>query len=89
MTNTPRTLLEELETIDAALLDGTATEAQEARGQQIVTLADAAPNLLAALRFALPYMEDLAASSDNPGEHRAALLMRDAISQAEGYETGS
>jgi hypothetical protein len=39
--------------------------------------------MLAALRFALPYVEDLAGSSDNKGEQRAAQLMRDAISEAE------
>jgi hypothetical protein len=39
--------------------------------------------MLAALRFALPYMEDLAASSDNKNERRAARLMRDAIAKAE------
>jgi hypothetical protein len=39
--------------------------------------------MLAALRFALPYMEDLANSSDNKGEKRAARLMRQAISKAE------
>jgi hypothetical protein len=39
--------------------------------------------MLAALRFALPYMEDLAGSSDNKGEKRAVKLMRDAISEAE------
>lgn len=39
--------------------------------------------MLTALRFALPYMEDLADSSDNKGEHRAARLMRNAIAKAE------
>jgi hypothetical protein len=39
--------------------------------------------MLAALRFALPFMEDLAGSSDNQDERRAAQLMRDALSQAE------
>jgi hypothetical protein len=37
----------------------------------------------AALKFALPCMEDLANSSDNENEHRAARLMRDAIATAE------
>ena len=76
--------MDELEAIDAALMDGTATEEHESRGQQIVNLADAARKLLAALRFALPYIEDLAGSSDNQREQRAAKLMRDAISEAEG-----
>ena len=38
--------------------------------------------MLIALRFALPYMEDLANSSDNADEHHAAQLMRDAIAIA-------
>ncbi len=40
--------------------------------------------MLAALRFALPFMEDLANSSDDKAEHRAAYLMRAAIANAEG-----
>jgi hypothetical protein len=39
--------------------------------------------MLAALRFALPFMEDLAGSGDNKAERRAARLMRKAIAQAE------
>jgi hypothetical protein len=39
--------------------------------------------MLAALRFALPYMEDLAYSSSSQGEQRAAQLMREAIAEAE------
>jgi hypothetical protein len=39
--------------------------------------------MLSALRFALPFMEDLANSSDNTEERRAAQLMRDAIAIAE------
>lgn len=44
------TLLEELATIDEAMLEGTATDEQEARGQQLVILANAAPAMLQALR---------------------------------------
>jgi hypothetical protein len=43
----------------------------------------AADQMLAALKFALPYMEDLANSSRNKGERRAAKLMRNAIAAAE------
>ena len=43
----------------------------------------AADQMLAALRFALPYMEDLASSSNNKGERRAAKLMRQAIAAAD------
>lgn len=44
------TLLEELAAIDEALLDGTATDEQEARGLQLVRLADAAPAMLQVLQ---------------------------------------
>lgn len=40
-------------------------------------------SMLAALKFALPYMEDLANSSHNANEERAAQLMGDAIATAE------
>jgi hypothetical protein len=40
--------------------------------------------MLYALRFALPFMEDLANSGDNANERRAAQLIRDAIAKAEG-----
>jgi hypothetical protein len=46
----------------------------------------ATDQMLAALKFALPYMEDLANSSDNNGERRAAKLMREAISEAQETE---
>jgi hypothetical protein len=83
---TRRTLLDELEAIDDALLDGTPTARKEKRGQEIVTLANAAPCMLAALKFALPFMEDLANSSDNRGERRAAKLMRVAMRKAQDGE---
>jgi hypothetical protein len=44
-----QTLLEELEKIDAALMEGEGTPEQEKRGQELVTLADAAPMMLATL----------------------------------------
>ncbi len=44
-----RTLLEELEAIDAKLLNGTATEQEESRGQELVMLANSAAELKAAL----------------------------------------
>jgi hypothetical protein len=43
----------------------------------------AADQMLAALKFALPYLEDLADSSDNRRERRAAKLMRQAIESAQ------
>jgi hypothetical protein len=47
-----QTLLEELAEIDAALTNGEATAEQERRGQEIVTLADASPQMLYALKAA-------------------------------------
>jgi hypothetical protein len=44
-----QTLLEKLAEIDAALAEGDATPDQEKRGQELVTLANAAPELLEAL----------------------------------------
>jgi hypothetical protein len=45
-------------------------------------LITAAPGMLAALKFALLYMEDLANSSDNKYERHAVKLMREAICEA-------
>lgn len=50
-------------------------------------LRHAADQMLAALKFALPFMEDLANSSHNKGERRAAKLMREAIREAQGGES--
>lgn len=47
-----KTLLEELAEIDAALTEGEATPQQEKRGLELVTLAEAAPRMLSALRAA-------------------------------------
>jgi len=47
---------------------------------------DAAGQMLAALKFALPFMEDLANSGHNKGERRAAKLMREAIREAQEGE---
>jgi len=58
MTTDRKTLLEELEQIDEALCDGKATEGQEERGQQLVTLANAAPQLRDALEFFFTVMFD-------------------------------
>jgi hypothetical protein len=58
--------------------DAVATE--KANGHLIC----ASPLMLAALRFALPLMEDLAASSNNRAERHAVRLMREAIKASEG-----
>lgn len=47
-------------------------------------LIQASGAMLAALKCALLYMEDLANSSDHKRERRAAKLMREAIHEAEG-----
>ena len=50
MTCTNLTLLEELAAIDVAISEGTATPAQQSRRQQLIILADAAPELLTVLK---------------------------------------
>ena len=52
------TLLDELQQIDDALLNGEATEEQERRGQELVALADAAPAMLLALEAAEAAIEE-------------------------------
>ena len=65
---TQQTLLEELEAIDAALLNGTATSEQETRGQEIVALANAAPELFDALADCIQLWDDLYAKMADEGE---------------------
>lgn len=79
-----KTLLERLSEIDAKMLDGDVSPAEEREGRRLVDLADAVPDMLSALKQALPYMDDLANSSNNAGERRAAMAMRKAIQTAEG-----
>jgi hypothetical protein len=59
---------------------------EPANFQRALRVRNAANQMLAALKFALPYMEDLASSSDNKGERRAARLMRQAIRKAQESE---
>jgi hypothetical protein len=69
-----QTLLEELAEIDAALTEGEATPEQEKRGQEIVTLADAAQELLETLQLAQRIIEGLEMESvDNDEKIRAAI----------------
>jgi hypothetical protein len=81
MTTKSQTLLDELEAIDQAMLEGTATPEQEERGQQLVQLADAAPDLLRAAEYALPLLEVLSGSSDNKRERKAFNKLRAAIAK--------
>jgi hypothetical protein len=84
MTKTPHTLLDELEIIDAALLDGTATEEQEAKGQQIVSLANPAPELLDALDYFFNIMHDYQSSLQKGYVKQALQKARRAIAKAKG-----
>ena len=54
-----KTLLDELEEIDKAMTEGDATPEQEKRGQELVTLADAAQDLLDALKDLLGDRHDV------------------------------
>jgi hypothetical protein len=58
MTTERKSLLDELAQIDEALINGDATEEQEERGRQLVTLANAAPQLRDALEFFFTVMFD-------------------------------
>jgi hypothetical protein len=49
----------------------------------VLRVRHAADQMLAALKVAIPYVEDLASSSHNKRERRAAKLMRKAIARAE------
>jgi hypothetical protein len=86
MTTTQRTLLEELEAIDRALLDGTATRKQEKRGQEIVNLADAAPDMQQALERCIALWDDLNANMADEGEVEVWNTTRAAIAKAKGGE---
>jgi len=84
MTQTPRTLLDELKAIDSALLDGTATEEQESRGQQLVNLADAAPDLFYALDYFFNVMHDYQSSVEKGYVENALEKSRNALAKAKG-----
>ena len=88
MTTPQQTLLDELETIDAAMLDGTATEEQERRGQEIVALADAWPELLDALAACIQLWDDL--YSNMADEEEAAIWGKahSAFAKATNMEVG-
>jgi hypothetical protein len=77
-------LLTELADIDAALLDGTATPEQEARGQQLVHLADAAPDLFDALEYFFNIMHDYQSSRRKGYVKRALEMARSALTKAKG-----
>ena len=78
-----QTLLEELAEIDAALTDGRATAEQESRGQQLVALAEAAPQLLRAVIGAL-YALDGNIDGYGPSKATAMRMCRAAIKAATG-----
>ena len=78
------TLLDELETIAAALLEGDATAEEEAREQELVRLADAAPKLFDALEFFFNIMHDYASSLEKGYIELALDMARDALNEAKG-----
>ena len=77
-------LLEELATIDAALLDDDATAEQEARGQELVQMADAAPKLFEALQYFFNIMHDYESSLEKGYVELALEMARDALAEAKG-----
>ena len=80
-----QTLLEELQVIDVMLLNGTATSAQEGRGRKIVNLANAARELLDALKHLLCTTE---LNLDELEDHtvKAIESAREAIANATGAQ---
>jgi len=84
MKPTPPTLLEELATIDAALLDDDATDQQEKRGQELVALANAAPGLLEAAILAEDVLSEIARLDDGTPSISALGLLRAAIAKVKG-----
>jgi hypothetical protein len=85
MTRNTSTLLEELVAIDAALLDD-ATAEQEARGQELVQLADAAPKLFEALHYFFNITHDYENSLERSYVELALKMARDALAEAKGTD---
>ena len=81
-------LLDELEQIDDALLNSEPTEEQERRGQQLVTLANAAPAMLLALEAAETQLSEYCAGDDgrDTEAHSALRQVRAVIAEAKGIE---
>ena len=88
MTTPQQTLLDELEAIDAALLEGTATGEQERRGQEIVALTNAAPELLDALAACIQLWDDLYANMADEGEVTIWSKARTAFAKATNMQGG-
>lgn len=88
MTTHRQTLLEELEAIDAALLNGAATGDQETRGQEIVALANAAPELLDAVAACIQLWDDLYANMADEGEFTIWSKARSAFVKATAMKRG-
>jgi len=75
-----KTLLEELAEIDLALTEGEATPEQEKRGQEIVQLTNAAPNLLVVVKELLDEQNLIAGHVSES----TLLLARNALAEATG-----
>jgi hypothetical protein len=84
MTDLSQTLLDELEAIDHKLSEGDATPEQEARGQQLVHLADAAADLFDALEYFFNIMHDYECSVRKGYVQLALEQARTALAKAKG-----
>jgi hypothetical protein len=84
MTKTSPTLLEELATIDAALLEDCATDQQEQRGQELVALANAAPRMLDALIETTGLLDASARNADRLGQPAFAAMLLTLLSVNRG-----
>jgi hypothetical protein len=77
-----RTLLEELAEIDAAYAEGDATPEQESRGHEIVTLANAAPELLTALKLCERALQERDTEAEEFAAKNAAAIIHKATGGA-------
>lgn len=82
-----RTLLEELAEIDAAYAEGDATPEQESRGHEIVTLANAAPELLTALKLCERALQERDTEAEEFAAKNAAAIIHKATGGARTDET--
>ena len=82
-----KTLLDELEEIDTALADGEATPEQEKRGQEIVTMANASPQMLYALQVAWELFYTL--GDRDTQESRDCFLLFEICDEAIAQATGT
>ena len=81
-----KTLLDELEEIDLAMTEGDATPEQEKRGQEIVAMANASPQMLYALKAACELFYTL--GDRDSQESKDCFLLFETCDEAIAQATG-